>query len=399
MAPIVKLNITFDNPAKVFYLERAITGHVHVIVEEKDGAKIRGVKIEWKGESKTQFRFRRSRHTKSEIHVDNEMYIMGSSDRSKPCIMLQEGSHAIPFSIFLPPNIPGTFDHEKGTVFYSLYAKINFPYNLFDPNMTLEFKVEKMNLLSGTLLSPIQAPSEHKLSLCCIGKGDVTTTIGMPQTGFLPGEELQFSLKVENETSKEIQSVTARLVQISHFYGHRRDKKPNSKTNAPMNKDYRVTHSWCTLEFPSIQPYSNFERMDNVMQLSPSLVTSNLLDSCSIIRTSYEFQLIVKFGFPYFSKDRFIPIIIGSSYATNNATQMANPGPNIFMAANPYTPGYPISTPNPDAGYAQPLILQMGYAQPPYPQDPFNPTAPAPHTEAYSPPPYNPVDEGPYLKQ
>ncbi|CAB4062154.1 unnamed protein product [Lepeophtheirus salmonis] len=332
-------------------------------------------------------------------------------------INTQNMKQFLKMKFLLPPNIPGTFELERGKIFYQIYAKVNIPYSIFDPNTTRPFVVIKQNLILPAACNPLQGSIQEQVGMCCFSKGDVSAIVGLQRSGFVPGEDLHFSLHIENESSKEISRSLVELCQYTYYFGIRRTNNRTYKRDqfnkrkqaviGPAHKDLETKKVWTELEFPSVKPGDTFTCADSALKLNSKLLLSNLFDCSTLMKTHYTLEVTLVLGCLYSNKTTTIPIEIGSSYTSGapiynepNIFIPAQTGPAVPLLQAPYPyqpPTYPSGGPFPN--YPSQFESQGPIMEAPQIHQPpsapfFSPNIPtAPNLEFSPPPPYNPLPE------
>lgn len=113
---------------------------------------------------------------------------------------------------------PTSFEGGYGRIRYHCEANIDRPWK-FDNEANRPFTVIGMHDLNSDPVA-IQPVAEQNMktlgSLCCVA-GNVTAVLKMPKRGFVAGEPMPFVLDIQNESTRTIKKITARLIQHTQF--------------------------------------------------------------------------------------------------------------------------------------------------------------------------------------
>ena len=67
-----------------------------------------------------------------------------------------------------------------------------------------------------TASQPVHARKSHEIkSLFCSNYGQIGMVLQLPKSGFSPGELVQFTVEIKNESTKDIVETTGRLLKVN----------------------------------------------------------------------------------------------------------------------------------------------------------------------------------------
>lgn len=144
-------------------------------------------------------------------------YLLGSPNGTN--IELPTGKHKYNFSCPLPSHLPSSIETKKGFIRYSLGVCIDVALG-FKKELQFPFTVIKqdnMNSLASTLKMPYQIEAYKTFwSLKCKSK-PLKFIVGIPYSGFVPGEALHVLVDVVNNSNNDVQKFIICLFKIIKY--------------------------------------------------------------------------------------------------------------------------------------------------------------------------------------
>ena len=269
MRKIQGFSITLNSPRQVFYPGETVYGQVNMTVIEP--VKMRGLRIELEGEAHCHW---------SETHGSGEnkrtVHYTGHQDILKlvsvlfgnlpHCggdkIMHPEGSHVYQFQFQLPSYLPSSFEGGTGRIRYTLKAVIDRPWR-FDHKVRYPLIINELidtNRPEYAMNKPSGNESKQVGCLCCVA-GMLAVQGGLDRGAYCPGEYLLITAHCNNGTTRDMDAMNAKLVQVIKY--HARNKtKTRTKTISriagqpiPQKEDCTWTNQ--ALQIPGTCPTIN----------------------------------------------------------------------------------------------------------------------------------------------
>jgi len=362
----VKLN----SPNNVFFAGQEVSGQIHISLSEPK--KLSAVRLELWGEGKVHWREVKNvqrrgsdgnmRSERETFHRrNNESYVNQEAVLFRGEI-LGVGDHLFPFSLFLPPNLPSSFEGEHGSVRYYVQAVIvrSWLWNhrtrqIFTVNSILD-----LNHYSGSTVGGETRNSKNFCCFCC-KSGPLSVVLLTERSGYVPGEYIVFSAEVDNQSDKEMTNTTVQLLETVIFKAIGGHTKTHTKVITEQNRG-------------RIGP-GDSDIWNKATIGVPALPPTNLGGSCGIIQVQYTLEMNVHPSGSGFSLSTKLPITVGT-IPLREFIQYIQPSPSTQGYPGGKA-GYPAQgLPGQDQGYLPPH--QPGYP----PQDQGYPPQPA----GYPPP-------------
>eukprot|EP00088_Acartia_fossae_P019105 TRINITY_DN2109_c0_g1_i1.p1 TRINITY_DN2109_c0_g1~~TRINITY_DN2109_c0_g1_i1.p1 ORF type:complete len:432 (-),score=73.87 TRINITY_DN2109_c0_g1_i1:428-1576(-) len=244
-------------------------------------------------DGKTKHETETVHHRSSEEYLDQEAVLFHGPG-------LGVGRHVFPFTLFLGPNLPSSFEGKYGSVRYYLEGVIVREW--------LWNHRTKEHITVNSILDLNEYPAcvhpgqdrNHKTFCCwCCKSGPLSVVIATDKQGYVPGEYLVFNAEVDNKSDKEMSDSQVELIETIAFKAGR-EKKVLTRTVAKMERG-------------KVEP-GDSDIWDRVPMLIPPLPPSFLGHGrpCGIIDLSYTLHFKVNPAGIGFSLKSQIPITIGS---------------------------------------------------------------------------------------
>ncbi|KAJ2949378.1 hypothetical protein O0L34_g15290 [Tuta absoluta] len=387
--------IVFERTNRIYYAGEIMRGKVVFNQEKKKSftgiyAKLKGVcDVHWTSGSEFD-RGGRTHHTSHEKYVDQKVYLIGGPNGD---VHIQPGHYEYPFTLTIPSHCPPSFEGPYGHIKYTVKVAIERLFK-FDQEKTVAITVlnpKDLNM-DPYCREPMLFEFEETYCCWCSSQGMCETTVKLPQSGYCPGQTINFELKCTNNSSVEMDLIMFQIIETRKYKAVHNSDSKNAKdviatmTKGPVHK--HTTRNW------------------SVAMEIPQLVLFNL-DACKYIDIRYDFKvkILVNSGCHLDASDRrqlvlgHIPLrefggppqaaqIVAQPVATtlmpfptNNGTYSAENGP-YSNKKTPYpggNPPYPVATaPYSGANSLYPPNQPCLGTNPPYPPG-QNPPCPGPY--------------------
>ncbi|VDO96659.1 unnamed protein product [Soboliphyme baturini] len=297
MGKIECFEITLKNDRNVYFAGEEVVGKL--VIALSIAQKVEQIVLQFKGRAKTNW----AKHQgKTSTHYsDEEVYFDSSVDTNYPNQfegqMLPAQVHEIPISFQLPAEIPSSYEGSHGHIRYECKAMLSRAWKL-DILCKKQFRViaqVDFNSVPG-ISRPVTIRKFQQVYCCCFNRGHVAVNISMARRGFVPGEDLEASCEVVNESVKAITAVCLRFVQSVVFRG--------KTVFLGYSGAKEVSTEGGRVEMNTSIERGTTKKLDLTLQIPPVPPT---LSNCNIIEISYH----VSFSVGSFI-DCSIPITIGT---------------------------------------------------------------------------------------
>ena len=129
-------------------------------------------------------------------------------------IRLENGLHSYDFSFQLPEKLPDSFEMFRGHIRYSVQVTLDAPWE-GQKQFSREFNVASNVNLNDLPEVKIPCKSEEVETFCCfcicIDPDPLLTTVTLPYTGFVPGQNIPITIDFENKSEVEVLWTTINL--------------------------------------------------------------------------------------------------------------------------------------------------------------------------------------------
>jgi len=98
-----------------------------------------------------------------------------------------------------------------GHITYSLTAALGGITEVVKP-LTVTGTLDLNSIPS--LRTPVEVVEDKYLCCCCCKEGPITLTVKLRKAGFVPGEPMELSLGIHNESRKPLKEVSLQLVGV-----------------------------------------------------------------------------------------------------------------------------------------------------------------------------------------
>lgn len=241
MLGVLNFECILDDNDQVYTAGDKIKGSLSIHL--RSPIAITGVTIYFKGAARAKWcesmdngvRRTEIEHDKEEIYFDDRFCLWGQDancDKDKPIVddkggwesfeILEKGSHVFPFLYRLPHSLPCSFEGPDTFVRYTVQGKITGrdyevntkekPFSIFkdyDPRTELSLDGE-MDPMS----SPIEDYTEKSLGDGCCQTGHVSCSLTLDKQIFVPGENINATITLQNISFRKCGSCNMQLKQI-----------------------------------------------------------------------------------------------------------------------------------------------------------------------------------------
>ncbi|CAG5124903.1 unnamed protein product [Candidula unifasciata] len=215
-----EFEIRFDNPRGVFCTGDNVSGHV--VVKLTKPMKMRSIQLYFEGRAKSHWEVKQGRsktdYRATENYINHTVTLYGTGQNS---VEHPSGFHSYPFSLHLNPSLPSSFEGRRGYVRYFCKATINRPWK-FDEHTKRAFTViHHLDLNTDpTAGMPVWGEQEETVEGCCCSSGKIQARMTLNKTGYVPGEPLNFTVDIINESDSEVTGLEVELRQIVKYTGY-----------------------------------------------------------------------------------------------------------------------------------------------------------------------------------
>lgn len=211
-------------------------------------------------------------------------------------LQLETDEYYYPFSLLIPDYCLNTFEQVDFKMKYSIKATLNLPWTSNEHVTQGIFVINPVNLNSKlSLAQPASSSDKKQFGFCCFKSESCSAQIRISKTGFIGGESINFTAKVDNQSVKMLQM---RVMLLQHV---KIVKKAETK---------KITRTISSEKFiSSINPNAD-EEWNSSIKIPPLCPSTN--DSFGILNVSY--TLTLELDPSRFSKclQVSVPIFIGT---------------------------------------------------------------------------------------
>lgn len=301
--------VQLDQPNRVFYPGETVSGRVKLHL--KNDLKIKELRLECRGEAYVNWPEYSGSHTR--YHYNRERFfstmavIFGEGKNKKngmsSSAFISEGSYRFSFKFIIPDKyLPTSFEGRHGNIRY--WARAVLERGLGKNKI----KTKPAQFLIGDYVAledfehvsdPVIEEDSRTLGWSCMTSGTLVIRAEIDRGGFKQGDDINISLLVANETSRNVAYIEVSLIQRALFLGVEGGKTFNDRTVCYVRKQ-GVLSGW-EQDFPKIS-----------LAIPPT--TFPTLISCKCIAVLYFILIKAKIR-GKFVKDGYleIPVVVACS--------------------------------------------------------------------------------------
>ncbi|TRY79209.1 hypothetical protein TCAL_10036 [Tigriopus californicus] len=232
---IDNIDIICQRDPPVFRGGDIILGNVVVSISGSP-VKVRCISIKFKGKAKVYFTITTGAGSSrnSTTYRNQEEYYKQSTNLvgdGTNIIDLDPGTHTYPFSYTLERDLPFSFESNyRNKVVHSIQVNVDLSSS-FDKKEKKYFTVlHDLDLNQEPhLASSANKQESKKLTLPFSRNKTITGSVTIPRTGFVPGDQIQAQIQIENRSSVKVSKSSVTLLQIVELIG-RHGYRLKSKT-------------------------------------------------------------------------------------------------------------------------------------------------------------------------
>ncbi|XP_035893113.1 arrestin domain-containing protein 17-like [Anopheles stephensi] len=304
----IKCDVQFDdNPQGVFRAGDTVSGTVEIQLDKPK--KFRGIALRINGFAATSWNAKlagtdakNSKNNKKthfngrEDYFGSVTYFVGS-DVGNPLEVLA-GVYRYTFTCEIPPNAPSSKEGKYGHIRYVVKLSLERPWK-YDHVFQMPFVVKShadLSVAQEQMLKPARA---ELVQTFYFGLTDpLIVTAATPRTGYAPGEVIEVSIHVNNQSSVDVRSITVKFQRVDTFL-----------SQVPIVKQY-FEHT--VMEERTIGRVAG--RNDAVFEENILIGSTVPTDDerCKIIMTRYEVEIMIR---PVRSRKKLVltlPVVIGT---------------------------------------------------------------------------------------
>ncbi|ESO83039.1 hypothetical protein LOTGIDRAFT_169668 [Lottia gigantea] len=278
--------ITLDRVDGVFMAGEKLEGKVHLRVSS--GITMKGIYLTIEGRGKSKWEVYQSDSSKTykakEIYIDDvrSLYSGGGA-----FVKLNAGTYTYPFSINLPTEIPSSFEGRKGHIRYMCRVEIEGKYKEAEQIEKTFTVIHPLDLNTiHTAKEPGCVQKEEMTEDCCCESGLVFIQLKTEKCGFVPGEQIRFTIECHNNTQNSIGNIVLELLQNVTYTGY-----SDSLFSSGQPKYYTKTTPIELYSSNNLVESRKFTSIKESVML-PAMPPSKL-ECCSIMSIEYELSLSI----------------------------------------------------------------------------------------------------------
>ncbi|OUC47490.1 arrestin domain protein [Trichinella nativa] len=220
MGKIRCLEILLTGEQGAYLAGRQVNGNLLLIVNQLQ--RIDRISVRFRGRAKTSWikhQGKTSTHYgDQEVYFDHwidTQYVDQYEGRLVP-----GGCHRIPFAFRLPDHVPSSYEGLYGHVRYDCTAVLSRAWKL-DLVCRKAFRVvaaEDLNTIPD-IGRPLKFRETQEIFCCCFRRGSLGLDVHLPKRGYVPGELLDASCEIVNNSTKTVDLVIVTLKQHVSFRG------------------------------------------------------------------------------------------------------------------------------------------------------------------------------------
>lgn len=289
------LKVVLNNEVPVYAPGDVVEGKV-TLHTDKDVA-LKGIIVRCRGKAQNRWydpHIRKERECNEEYIDDHILVFPQDGIRPKKAVTVPAGNSEYPFQFHLPTKIPNSFEGAHGFVRYEIFVNADQKEkdDLKTKKVFTVFGVHDLNKDKSVKLAEQTITSTHTVGL--LRKKPVELQACWDKGGYVPGENVQVELNVNNESSNQVSKIKLALNQVCQFYG---DVPTYGKlaNTAPPNRAMKEHKAVATQSKDNVQmKKSSSGTWQGKLQI-PSLPPSDL-PHCDIINLEYKVIVSVKCG-------------------------------------------------------------------------------------------------------
>lgn len=229
-------------------------------------------------------------------------YFVGS-DVGNP-LEVVAGTYSYPFSCQIPSNAPASMEGRYGHIRYLVKVSFERPWKhdiVYEQAITVRGE-SNLNRFADTLSKPTKA--EAMTSFYFGLTEPLIVTASTPRFGYVPGDIIELTIHVKNQSSVDVKAIAIKLQRIDTFV--------SQVPKVEQLQEFTVLEERTTGKVPKRQE-ANIE--ENIL-IGPGVPSDD--NHCRIIQSKYEIDIVVQ---PIRSRKKLamkIPIVLGTTAINSN---------------------------------------------------------------------------------
>ncbi|CRL01839.1 CLUMA_CG015340, isoform A [Clunio marinus] len=212
-----KINLE-NNVNAVYKPGDRLKGTIELFLQQP--IKIRGFYFVLLGRAKCHWTEGRDHFKGENFYLNSKTYLFGGPNAEAREV--DKGTHRFGFSRELPSLIPGSFESPIGYIKYHIEAFLDVPSDINEKFLS-PFKVVRNDNLNN---DPSLSREETKwFELSCVGSEPLLIDLSLPQSGYIPGEEITLTVKIDNQSNYLMTRCILYLKKIIKYKSDRKTKK------------------------------------------------------------------------------------------------------------------------------------------------------------------------------
>ncbi|XP_005096796.1 arrestin domain-containing protein 17 [Aplysia californica] len=281
--------VRLNNSNFIYIAGQTVTGSV--VIRLSKATWIDTINIKFCGRAKSRWDVSygdsSKRYQADEVYIDSEYCLYQSENRVDKHPI---GTHVYPFDFMLPPDVPSSFEGRRGYVNYECLVTMDLGWKGMmerEQQLTVIRHLDLATLPHAAMPQNLQ--EEEMYEGCCCDSGTVSATLRLQKSGFVPGEPMQYDIRVNNQATSTIYGVSLFLVQLVQYTGFSDSvfSSGNPKYHNKVN-EWDLFHSDDKI---GAGKAAIFRSHCIIPAVAPSL-----LEGCNIIDITYEIHLKVPVG-------------------------------------------------------------------------------------------------------
>ncbi|XP_023647411.1 arrestin domain-containing protein 1-like [Paramormyrops kingsleyae] len=269
MGKILVFEISFGSNKVVYSPGECITGAVKIVVGRT--LQYKTIKVNCHGFCGVSNRENSSSWVLEEQYFNSTLSLADIGT-------LTPGEHSFPFQFLIPESSPTSFDGKFGRTVYRLTSVIETPRFSKDYNAVKPFYLLKPLNLNEVpdIEKPSSSQATKKFTYLLVKTGTVVLNAKCSMRGYIPGQVIELTTKIHNDSGKDTGHVLGALIQ-----------KVTYKTKRPIISARTIAE----VQAAGVKAGGHTEWKEQIVV--PSLPQSGL-DGCRLIAIEYFIQVSLK---------------------------------------------------------------------------------------------------------
>lgn len=216
-------------------------------------------------------------------------------------IQMPAGTTTYNFACLLPKDLPSSYEGKYGHIRYNAKAVLDRPLKS-DKEFRVAFtviKTEDLNAMSPSVVGPSSLKIErHFYNCCCFRSKPFNMIASIPFSGFVSGQTIEVSIKVNNESNIDCEGLKVALECVTKYESQSPRKKLKYDTLTVLEV------------FGAGAPASQTSER-KILLVVPAISPTNT-KYCKIINVSYQLKILAKVSGAHKNPCMTLPIQIGT---------------------------------------------------------------------------------------